>query len=408
MRLSWSQRITSYREGDLEESGTPRSEARSEEELLSSAERDHRVLRVGLTSWTRVRFIGLGIAALGGVACTVTGLRTLLGGNFARSRHGLMDVLSVDVQEVISEIASDEALGHDKIQISCTVSWRAHPEKCWDYSHRLPNHSQPHAGMQLSIWDCTQDPDKFIVPVKGSGPIKVAGADNLCLDSPGGAQLQFWDCAKTKKSHLEFIPNKFGMGTYRLAARPKECVDVPNEDTTNGNRLQMWQCLEEGDDEDMHFSIHAPVHCQWSDWGDWERCSVSGLGNFEACGDYQYSRHRNRSYGVMVMNAETGASFFYWLSKLTHTHGGGKDCTGRASQNGNCTSNGYTSCYSNMNCTQGTHCVPEEIHDEPKSAPLRPSRSCARDMRRRATAILLRLACLVVLSISLSERSAPI
>lgn len=392
MRPSSHLEVALSNENDFKDVASPRSET----ELLSSERGichcgtdkydDHGVVRHGL-NWTRLRLIGVGVAALGGIACTVTGLRARLGGDSAILRHELEVVV---VEDLISEIARDEALGDDKIQIVCTVSWRAHPEKCWDYSHRLPNHPTPHAGMQLSIWDCTEEPDKFIVPVKGAGPIKVAGAEKLCLDSPGGPQLQFWECAKAKKSHLEFIPNKFGMGTYRLSSRPDECVDVPNEDTTNGRPLQMWQCANEGDDEDMHFSIHAPVHCQWSDWGDWERCSVSGLGNFEACGHYPYSRHRNRSYGVMVMKAETGAPFFYWLSKLSHTHGGGKDCTGSASQKGNCSAN-------------GEHCVPEE---ESSNIIGRHSRSNAVDMRRQATAVLLRLACSAVLSIAASAASA--
>merc|ERR1719195_505514 len=141
----------------------------------------------------------------------------------------------------------------------------------------------------------------------------------------------------------------------------------------------------------MHFSIHAPVRCQWSDWGDWERCSVSGsglgLGNFEACGQYPYSRHRNRSYGVMVMKAETGASFFYPLSKLRHVHGGGKACLGKAVQRGNCSAS-------------GEHCVPEPLEDEETR---RRSHSYAWDMRGHGrTAVLLRLACSVVLSIAVS------
>mmetsp|Transcript_45624 Transcript_45624/g.90505 ORF Transcript_45624/g.90505 Transcript_45624/m.90505 type:complete len:392 (+) Transcript_45624:62-1237(+) len=391
MRLSWSQEVALCKGDASEETVLPRSET----ELLSSGAHDKRVLRVGLTSWTQLRFIGLGVAALGGVACTAIGLRAWHGGQNAILRPGLGEVVTVGVKEMISEIANDEALGDDKIQIVCTVSWRAHPEKCWDYSHRLPN-SRPHAGMQLSIWDCPEEPDKFMVPVKGAGPIKVAGAEKLCLDSPGGAQLQFWECTKAKKSHLEFIPNKFGMGTYRLNSRPDECIDVPNEDTTNGNRLQMWRCLEEGDSEDMHFSIHAPVHCQWSDWGNWERCSVSGLGNFEACGHYSYSRHRNRSYGVMVMKAETGAPFFYGLSKLTRTHGGGKDCTGSSSQNGNCSAN-------------GKHCVPEEeLPSKPETKPVRHSRSNAGDMRWQAVTVLLRLASSVVLSIAASAGNAAV
>lgn len=390
MQPSPSQEVLLTRKNDSRETSI-----NSEKELLSwavlaEAKHDQRVIRTG-PSWTHFRLIGLGVAALGTVAFTVTGLHACLGGGSAMLRHGSGSM--VDVKDLISEISEDQALGNDKIQIACTVSWRAHPEKCWDYSHRLPDHPKPHAGMQLSIWDCAQEPDKFIVPVKGSGPIKVAGEETLCLDSPGGAQLQFWDCAKTKKSHIEFIPNKFGMGTYRLASRPRECVDVPNQDTTNGNRLQMWRCLKEGDEEDMHFSIHAPVSCQWSDWGDWERCSVSGLGNFEACGEYPYSRHRNRSFGVMVMKAETGASLFYPLSKLSHVHGGGKACTGTASQRGNCSAN-------------GEHCVPEveEVSDESR----RSSHSNAWDMRRQATAVLLRLACSAVLSIAVSAGCAAV
>jgi len=211
MHPSWFQEVTLWKD-DFEEVGTPRSE----EELLCSTKRNQRVLHHGCyeqqrrydQTWIRWRLIGFGVAALGGVACTATVLRGVLGGHGAIWSHGALEVIAVE--DLISEIASDKALGNDKIQIVCTVSWKAHPEKCWDYSHRLPSHPKPHPGMQLSIWDCLKEPDKFVVPVKGAGPIKVAGHDKLSLDSPGGAQLQFWECANTKKSHIEFIRTSLG------------------------------------------------------------------------------------------------------------------------------------------------------------------------------------------------------
>jgi len=214
-----------------------------------------------------------------------------------------------------------------KIEIVGTVSWRTHPNKCWDFSHRKVNPT-PHAGMQLSIYDCTSRPDKFIIPVKGSGPIKIDGYENLCLDSPSGAQLQFWTCDKAAKANTEFVPNARGKGIYHLKSRPERCIDVPNHDPSNGNRIQMWHCNQEHQ-EDMHFSIHAPVDCKWTVWSQWGSCS-------EACGGGKSLRRRVKTFGVVVRKSETGESFFYALRNLTHTQGGGKECQGDPSELQDC------------------------------------------------------------------------
>lgn len=214
-----------------------------------------------------------------------------------------------------------------RIEIVGTVSWRTHPGKCWDYTHRQVNPT-PHPGMQLSIYDCVEKPDKFIVPVKGTGSIKIAGDERWCLDAPGGAQLQFWDCDKANQANVRFIPNKSGIGTYRLASKPNKCIDVPNHDPANGNRLQMWRCVDEND-EDMHFSIHAPVDCKWASWDAWTNCS-------EVCGGGERTRQRTKSYGVVVRKSDSRESLFYPLKKLTRPHSGGKECEGESLDSQEC------------------------------------------------------------------------
>lgn len=233
------------------------------------------------------------------------------------------DMSPLDAIGLVQDHFGNGALEDEKIEIVGFVSWRTHPKKCWDFSHHK-SYTAPHSGMPLRIHDCMDDPDKFLIPVKGTGPIKIVKDDlgktyPYCLDAPGGMQLQFWNCSGAPEENLMFLPNQKGMGTYRLEKNLTMCVDVPNNDGANGKMLQMWNCHIKAFDQ--HFSVHAPVNCEWGQWGRWAACSAH-------CGGGERRRARAKAYGVTVQKSSTGQSYFYALKKLDRPHGGGKDCPG--------------------------------------------------------------------------------
>mmetsp|Transcript_106183 Transcript_106183/g.342528 ORF Transcript_106183/g.342528 Transcript_106183/m.342528 type:complete len:349 (-) Transcript_106183:709-1755(-) len=173
-----------------------------------------------------------------------------------------------------------------------TVRWLAHPEKCLDVGGST-------AGAALQIWDC--DPNypyqqQFTVPADGAtGLIKWAKDPSLCLDSPGGHGLQFWACDSAPTENVRWTVSPDGKGRIHWAAHPEQCLDVPDEITDNGWKLQVWWCKNttlKGKDSNLRFVTHA-VDCKWGDWQDWGPCSVS-------CGGGQHLR--SRSVARQAMN----------------------------------------------------------------------------------------------------------
>merc|ERR1712151_1177059 len=123
----------------------------------------------------------------------------------------------------------DSSLEDEKIEIVGHVVWRTHPEMCWDFSHTR-HFTTPQSGMTLRIHKCTEQPDRFLIPVKGTGPIKIVKDDHggtypFSLDAPRGTELQFWNCSQAPKENLMFLPNAQGKGTYRLEKNLSMCVD---------------------------------------------------------------------------------------------------------------------------------------------------------------------------------------
>lgn len=242
------------------------------------------------------------------------------------------DLFALDVIGLAQEhFVNNDALHDEKIEIVGYVSWRTHPRKCWDVSHSA-NYSVPHSGLPLRIHDCVAEPDKFLIPVKGTGPIRIVkdalgNTYPFCLDSPRGTELQFWNCSQAPQKNVLFLPNSRGMGTYRLEKNLSMCVDVPNNDAKNGKMLQMWNCRAKTFDQ--HFSVHAPVNCEWGEWGEWAKCSA-------LCDGGERKRARAKAYGVTVQKSSTGQNYFYALKKLDRSHGGGKECSGSATMGEHC------------------------------------------------------------------------
>mmetsp|Transcript_42879 Transcript_42879/g.133570 ORF Transcript_42879/g.133570 Transcript_42879/m.133570 type:complete len:357 (+) Transcript_42879:107-1177(+) len=172
------------------------------------------------------------------------------------------------------------------------LRWLAHPMKCLDVAGTS-------SGAGLQVWDCDQDypyQQEFYVPADGTtGRIKWAQNPELCLDAPGGVDLQFWYCDKAPAEHMLWTVSPDGKGRIHVAADPKLCVDVPGEHLQNGWKLQVWPCRKSSNgikDQDMRFITH-PVDCQWGEWMEWGPCSAP-------CGGG--ARSRARTVGVPAVN----------------------------------------------------------------------------------------------------------
>lgn len=134
------------------------------------------------------------------------------------------------------------------------ILWEPHPYKCMEVKS-----GTSHKYGIVYIWDCENiDSEIFITPQFGAtGPIKWAKHPELCLDAPGGSQLQFWQCQNTPDNNMQFIMPEKGQGTIRLATtHPNKCVDVPDNNDQNGNWLQIWDCdARNRTGKDMDFLI---------------------------------------------------------------------------------------------------------------------------------------------------------
>jgi len=150
------------------------------------------------------------------------------------------------------------------------ITWAKHPNKCWDV--RTPP-SGYHNGMVVQVWNCSEEPDKFIIPAGGFGPIRMAANSEYCLDAPGkSVTLQLWKCHEAPKDNLMFRVPKGRYGIIQPANDHSKCVDIPDENTTSGRTLQQWPC-QRNHEVDEIFVIHWPVECKWGDWSDWSACS---------------------------------------------------------------------------------------------------------------------------------------
>jgi hypothetical protein len=69
-----------------------------------------------------------------------------------------------------------------------------------------------------------------------------------CLDLPAGDttngnKLELWDCNGADSQQWAFVP---GSWTVKYKANPAKCIDVPGGDLGNGNVLQIWDCTGHG------------------------------------------------------------------------------------------------------------------------------------------------------------------
>lgn len=111
----------------------------------------------------------------------------------------------------------------------------------------------------------------------GGGSIKAWGTSK-CLDLPGGDtsngnKLWLWECNGQQSQQW-----KFDAGTWHISpgADSSKCIDIPGGDTTSGNILQIWDCNGHDNQKFGYDSSQKTIYDAWSghvkcldvNWGD--------------------------------------------------------------------------------------------------------------------------------------------
>lgn len=162
-----------------------------------------------------------------------------------------------------------------------SIQWAKDPAKCLDVGGNK-------SGANLQLWHCAPEDSrykldqKFILPkAGGTGFIRWAAHPDLCLDAPGGEDLQFWTCRVAPARNMLFTNSPDGRGRLHLARFPHLCVNVPKVNK-NGEKAVMWNCSDMSSDDETARTkfVTDRRHCEWSEWSHWSVCSVScGGGN---------------------------------------------------------------------------------------------------------------------------------
>jgi len=208
---------------------------------------------------------------------------------------------------------------HEDVLVS--IRWGKYTSKCMDVTH-LKDRGYP--GMHLQIWDCPEDRrkrDMFTIPLPGKfGPIRPQSYPHLCLETEDGYHLQFKTCTEVAEQQMLFTVREGDMTGYHhvhLAADPSKCIDIPNDNFTNGNYVMLWKCNEHHTErpgmqyrgtgyvdatdslpvpaadrigDEILLIEQAPQDCMWSDWSSWSSCS-------EHCGPGHRTRYRSVEQG---------------------------------------------------------------------------------------------------------------
>ncbi|KAL0955591.1 hypothetical protein HGRIS_001827 [Hohenbuehelia grisea] len=121
---------------------------------------------------------------------------------------------------------------------------RLHPNnqtnKCLDVAR---NEHANGVSVQIYVFDCNGTGAQNWVLGFGSTKVQLNGT-NLCLDAgsnPGsGTLMKIWQC-------FDNLPAQqwFHTGDNRIALENKgQCLDLPSGNSTNNNRVQIWQCAD--------------------------------------------------------------------------------------------------------------------------------------------------------------------
>jgi len=143
------------------------------------------------------------------------------------------------------------------------IRWATHPDKCLDV-----NGGVNRDGTNVQLWDCVSNGEhenmQFLVPPSGNGRIHWAKHPTKCLDVSGGdtnngANLQIWSCnSMDENPNMQFLlPSE--QGYIRWATHRNKCLDVTDGATVTGTNIQMWDCDDSGQNSNMQFTIRNPL-----------------------------------------------------------------------------------------------------------------------------------------------------
>eukprot|EP00429_Kryptoperidinium_foliaceum_P000371 CAMPEP_0176021672 /NCGR_PEP_ID=MMETSP0120_2-20121206/10528_1 /TAXON_ID=160619 /ORGANISM="Kryptoperidinium foliaceum, Strain CCMP 1326" /LENGTH=470 /DNA_ID=CAMNT_0017354789 /DNA_START=54 /DNA_END=1463 /DNA_ORIENTATION=+ len=198
-----------------------------------------------------------------------------------------------------------------------TLRWGKYANHCLDFSHQA---DAGFPGMALQLWDCAEDRhdrDRFLIPSPGqNGPVRPENFPSLCLQAADPSRLTFATCHNVPEDKKIFALRAGADAGYHhlhLLADMSQCLDIPDDNRTNGAKVMLWHCRKVRDAEGEMSSAgtnyakwspeapgvtdqqrlgdelilieRAPVDCLWASWSSWSSCS-------EICGPGQSMRYR--------------------------------------------------------------------------------------------------------------------
>lgn len=151
-----------------------------------------------------------------------------------RWRHVLPSVLcSIAVIELCTM-----SVGHAE-----SIQTNRSPKKCLDVTNGSVTN-----GTKIQVWDCVNENTNQQWSLTSSGQIQLAGTGK-CIDvvdgaTANGTKLQIWDCVSGNTSQI------WDSSNGRLVWRNhNKCIDLTDGKSTNGNQPQIWDCVSNNTDQ---------------------------------------------------------------------------------------------------------------------------------------------------------------
>jgi hypothetical protein len=113
------------------------------------------------------------------------------------------------------------------------------PRKCWDI-----NGSRIQPGTPLMLHSCHNGGNQkfYHTPYQ---QLKLGMKGNFCLqvdENKLGSEIKIQKC-RNDDNRQKFTYDA-ETNTYKWVENPRRCIDVPNGNTTDGTKLQLWDCNE--------------------------------------------------------------------------------------------------------------------------------------------------------------------
>lgn len=167
------------------------------------------------------------------------------------------------------------------------IRWNTHPHLCLDVQNGHNGN-----GAQVQMWGCAGSVNgdgtdvKWTIPASGAGPIRWGRYNDKCLDVDGGGtsngnRVQIWDCGDGSHANMQWTLPSSGTGVIRWSTHPYKCLDVTSGDTHWGNKVQTWDCGQSSSNSHQQFTfpkvIQCGPHCSQCDLeaGTCQKCSGS-------------------------------------------------------------------------------------------------------------------------------------